>query len=143
MCLIPYFAISTRSMTIRFTFTAPSSWSATTPWCSCFKFLGCFLVYFVFCSALRIVVVPPSPSRIPAWSPHLILIFAFRLGQHLRRRLAGMWMWMWIWLCLWLWLVCLMFGFCLSLLSEFLEKRRNLSLVFLLCSALLFAFCSS
>lgn len=31
-----------------------------------------------------------------------------------------------------------MFGFCLSLLSEFLEKRRNLSLVFLFCSL----FCS-
>lgn len=64
-------------MTIRFTFTAPSSWSATTPWCSCFKFLGCFLVYFVFCSALRIVVVPPSPSRItrlePPSHPHLRL----------------------------------------------------------------------
>jgi len=44
----------------RFTFTAPSSWSATTPWCSCLKFLACFLVYFVFCSALRIVVDPSS-----------------------------------------------------------------------------------
>jgi len=55
------------------------------------------LLFGLFCVLLsashrrRPVLVPPSPSKIPPLEAP-IFISAFRLGQHLRRRLAGMWM---------------------------------------------------